>query len=267
MSTVPATPDPTVERFHRLARSSPWRWDTLRFTWASFTGPDGHEPRDTVVAVRAHLRRPHDLRVETLDGELLDVVGPEDRSPPALLVRRTTWLERGRARLRRDPRPQVDDGDAWDTDQDPGFDDDGLVTSRPWGRHEADDPMWDNYTFVAALDPLELSDAEGTALGTRVAELSPVDHHGRLAWEAIVHPTDTYHPRCPCCSLLLAPTSFSDVGEEPDPALVWPDAHRVRLDTATGVCVLVEQVGGSRAGTGHELVIEAVDDPMPDHLF
>jgi hypothetical protein len=33
------------------------------------------------------------------------------------------------------------------------------------------------------------------------------------------------------------------------------------------VCVLVEEIGGSRAGTTTELVIEAVDEEMGDDLF
>ncbi|MPY80421.1 MAG: hypothetical protein GEV04_18580 [Actinophytocola sp.] len=52
-----------------------------------------------------------------------------------------------------------------------------------------------------------------------------------------------------------------------DPSLRYADAHRVRLDVGTGVCVYTEEIGGSRAGSGHDLCIEAVDEPMPDYLF
>jgi hypothetical protein len=45
------------------------------------------------------------------------------------------------------------------------------------------------------------------------------------------------------------------------------EAHRVRLDTDTGVCVANEHLGGTRAGTGHDIAIEAVDESMSDELF
>jgi hypothetical protein len=41
----------------------------------------------------------------------------------------------------------------------------------------------------------------------------------------------------------------------------------VRLDLATGACVLTEEAGGSHTGTGHEVRIEAVDEELPDDLF
>jgi hypothetical protein len=37
--------------------------------------------------------------------------------------------------------------------------------------------------------------------------------------------------------------------------------------SATGVCVFNEQLGGTRNGSGHDLAIEAVDEPMGDELF
>lgn len=54
---------------------------------------------------------------------------------------------------------------------------------------------------------------------------------------------------------------------EHDPDVRYADAHHVRLDVATGVCVYTEEIGGSRAGTGHDMRIDAVDEPMPDYLF
>ena len=41
----------------------------------------------------------------------------------------------------------------------------------------------------------------------------------------------------------------------------------MRLDVGTGVCVLTEEVGGLTPGAGHDLRIEAVDEPMDDDLF
>ncbi|WP_170297281.1 hypothetical protein [Georgenia thermotolerans] len=74
----------------------------------------------------------------------------------------------------------------------------------------------------------------------------------------------TYQPRCGCCSLLRDPAvDEREWGSGGPPGLpagyVYGDAARVRLDRATGICVLVEQIGGSDAGAGFEAVIEAAD--------
>ncbi|AXV08680.1 hypothetical protein DVS28_a4011 [Euzebya pacifica] len=85
----------------------------------------------------------------------------------------------------------------------------------------------------------------------------------------MLRPTAAYDPRCPCCALLLSET-LEDSGlglRAPDPSFVYPDANRVRLDVALGVCVFTEQFGGTRAGWGHDIRIEAVDEPMPEELF
>ena len=48
----------------------------------------------------------------------------------------------------------------------------------------------------------------------------------------------------------------------------YPGACRVRLDVGTGVCVLTEAIGGEpMLQSGHEVRIEAVDEPMDDALF
>ena len=65
-------PTPSADSFAALARSSPWRWSTLRFTVA-WPG----DPWST-GAVRALLRRPDSLRVESRDGALLRA----ERTPP-----------------------------------------------------------------------------------------------------------------------------------------------------------------------------------------
>ena len=48
---------------------------------------------------------------------------------------------------------------------------------------------------------------------------------------------------------------------------MYPSATRVRVDVGTGVCVLAEALDGTWAGAGHEIVVEAVDEPMADALF
>ena len=129
--------------------------------------------------------------------------------------------------------------------------------------------MINSFYDIAMLDPVELADGGDGGPGTIIEDLRVVDHHGREAWGAILRPTGAYDPRCPCCSLLLSEV-IEDAGFDlraEDPTFTYPDAHRVRLDVGTGVCVANEQLGGTRAGTGHDIAIEAVDEPMGDELF
>ncbi len=133
----------------------------------------------------------------------------------------------------------------------PDFDDDGLVTTarRPW-IEGPDVPMWQDYRFVAVLDPYELSK------GVDVLELAAVEHGSRPAWQALLLPTPDYQPRCACCPLLR--TRDTDLMEGMDPLPAYADAHCVRLDVGTGVCVLSRELGGPSDGQGHELVIVQV---------
>jgi hypothetical protein len=159
----------------------------------------------------------------------------------------------------------------------PDFDAHGLVVRRPPddGRILYDDPMFQNYAWVAMLDPVELADGrfstgEPTPGTVEIDGVSEADHHGRPAWEAVARPTTAYQPRCSCCALLFS-AAILDAGPADarwlEPDFTFPVAHRVRLDVATGVCVLAEELGGSRAGAGHDVTIEAVDETMDDDLF
>lgn len=107
--------------------------------------------------------------------------------------------------------------------------------------------MWRDYRFVAVLDPYELSD------GVEVLEVRAVEHVGRPAWEALLRPTDGYEPRCACCPLMRS--RETDLAEGLDPPPAYADAHRILLDTATGVCVRAHEVGGPADGQGHQLVL------------
>ena len=154
---------PSTDDFRALARSSPWRWSTLRFTvrWAGPWVPS--EP------VRAWLRRPDRLRVETLDGALVQVV--RDGSGPATAVL-TAY--------------------------------DGVPAAGPEPAAtapRADDPMFQNYTWVAMLDPVELADGDPERDGAAVVigDVSVVDHGGRPTWQAIASTGPAYDPRCSCC--------------------------------------------------------------------
>lgn len=213
--------DPTPERFRRLARSAPYRWRRLVLdgTWG---------PR--VAAVRVHVERPDRVRVEGLDGTLLHEVRQGSNGGSAVLTADGSH------------QPYVPAAPAAELDED------GLVTTvrRPWDEGP-EVPMWQDYRFVAVLDPYELSSA------VDVLELGSVEHGGRLAWEALLRPTADYSPRCSCCPLMR--TRDTDLMEGFDPQPAYADAHRVRLDVGTGVCVSAREVGGPTDGSGHELVL------------
>jgi hypothetical protein len=246
-------PTPSADAFAALARSSPWRWTTLRFTvrWPADPWKAG--------AVRAWLRRPDALRVETVDGALLQT-GREPRRRIAVLAPdggRTVEVARPGDAAAPEPRRRAD----------------GLVASRPEDGISFDDPMYQDYHWVAMLDPAELADpsrdaapGESPLVLDAVAE---VEHGGRPAWEAVVRATAAYEPRCGCCPLLRTHRiDLLEYADHPEHVLpVYPEAYRVRLDERTGVCVLTEAIGGQRPGTGHDLRIEAVDEPMADDLF
>ncbi len=255
---VPRHPDavttPTPEDFRALARSSPWRWTTLRFT-ASWSGPWVLSP-----PVRAWVRRPDRLRVETLDGELVEVA--HRGSGPATTVLTAEGGVPGPVPAVGTPAPR--------------FRPDGLVAQRPpsW-ELSADDPMYVNYSWVAMLDPLELADGddERAGEGVVVGEVSTAEHGGRPAWQAVVSTTPAYEPRCSCCPLLHSADAAALDAIEAGRSQERPDGYAygtgflVRLDVGTGVCVLTEQLDGTDLGRGHDVRIEAVDEPMGDELF
>lgn len=229
--------DPTEERFRALARSAPWRWRSLRFTAGRRRAGEDR----TAHTVRAWVRIPGRLRVEDLDGGVLDRTTDLDvAEPPAVDLDADGLL--GRA-----------------PDEPPAF------------RFDFEPPMYQNYRWVAMLDPWELADGrddDGTAAaGTDILDLAAVEHHGRSAWQARLRTTPRYDPRCGCCPLLFSAESEAAENHRPPPGTVFADAYLVRLDVATGVCVYSEDLGGSAAGQGHDVAIEDVDEDMPDELF
>jgi hypothetical protein len=211
--------DPTPERFRRLARSAPHRWRALLLegTWASRLDP-----------VRVLLERPDLVRVERLDGTLLHEA--RHGSEGGGVVRDRDGRGLPTAVL---PPPELDA--------------DGLVAAPRRWREAPEVPYYSDYRFVAVLDPNELSE------DVDVLDVRPVEHGGRPAWQALLRPTDEYEPRCPCCPLLFSRACDVLMDEEPRPS--YADAHLVRLDVGTGVCVRTREVGGPYAGQGHELVV------------
>jgi hypothetical protein len=243
---------PSVDSFTALARSSPWRWSTLRFTvrWPG--------DRFRTEPLRAWLRRPDVVRVETTDGELRQVVREHPQrvgvlTPDGGYPRDLPWPGTAEEPIRRP---------------------DGLIAERPWDT-SYDAPMYQDYFWVAMLDPAELADGrdpesgEPGEPGLEVDDVTEVEHAGRPAWQALVRTTPRYDPKCGCCSLLRArEVDLAEYGAAAEQLLSsYPVAYRVRLDVGTGVCVLTEAIGGLTPGAGHDLRIEAVDEPMPDELF
>ena len=215
--------DPTPERFRRLARSAPYRWRTLVLegTWSSYV----------VEPVRVRVEQPDHVRVERVGGGLLHEVQQGSIGGGGAVLSDGSFVPYV------PPPPPT-----------PELDADGLVTTerRPWDEGP-EVPMWQDYRFVAVLDPYELS------AGVELDELRAVEHGGRDTWEALLRPTPAYEPRCACCPLMR--TRNTDLMEGLPPLPAYADAHRLRLDVQTGVCVQAREVGGPTDGSGHELVV------------
>lgn len=214
--------EPTPERFQRLARSAPYRWRelVLEGSWGPFVRP-----------ARVRVELPDRLRVEDLDGGLV-YDGRQGSLGSGVMLSAD-----GNRRPCVPPPPPPPDLDA-----------DGLVTTsrQPWN-DGPDVPMWQDYRFVAILDPYELS------AGVDVLEVQAVEHGDRPAWEALLRPTSEYEPRCACCPLMR--TRDTDLAEGLEPLPGYAEVHRVRLDLGSGVCVSAREVDGPTAGQGHDLVL------------
>jgi hypothetical protein len=110
---------PTVDAFHALARSSPWRWTTLHLR---------HRAGNAGAEIEAWLCRPDGVRLtgngqpvrNSIEGQRADGRSTGPWSPPA-----------------------------------PTYRPDGLVGTRP--RVDTDGLFWNSYYWLAMLDPVELS--------------------------------------------------------------------------------------------------------------
>lgn len=245
--------------FRNLCRSSPWKWQSLRFEY--WDEPFADAPGPAASFVRAWLRRPGALRLESADGHVLHSTTGINDSRDGLYVSATrkSWLL---------PPHLVT----------PVYDDHGLVRRRPEAAYG--EPGFGNGRFPAALDPVELAGNAPVPLefphANAVEVLAPIvelNHEGRRALEAVVSPNPSYRP------------------SDPRAPLCRPGRTKVRIDTETGVCVASEWLdeswrGGEltnassspsgAAGTpqahdgqrsGHWMRILAVDEYMLDDLF
>ena len=241
--------------FRGLARSSPWRWRALSFELhrRPLHGPDHVVLGRLVRGVGLEVRLPHgELQRHDARRGTVGSFGPGVR--PGTLTLPYAW-----------ELPVEVDAD-------------GLVVARP-GEPVADDPMWQDYQFVAMLDPVELADGtprdrhpdrDPDAARPAALDLHRVDattRLGRETWWAEASPREDYDPRCSCCPLL-----FGRVSEDAEaaaggrtlrderPGLAYATAYLVGLDVETGVCVHVEHLDGDHAGRGFSLHVLGVDE-------
>ena len=221
--------------FRNLCRSSPWKWQTLRFEY--WDEPFADAPDPAAPLVRAWLRRPGALRLETADGLVLHSTTGINDSKDGFYVSATrkSWLL---------PPHLVA----------PVYDDGGLVRRRPEAAYG--EPGFGNGRFSAALDPVELAGNAPVPLefpGSNAVEVErrpprrprrPAGPGGRRSRPQ--PPTTPRIPprRCAC----PAPTGC---GSTWGPASVWPASH---WKPAT-------------PDYGHWLRIIAVDEYMLDDLF
>ena len=223
------------EIFRCLCRSSPWKWESLRFELRAVQ-PDGPEPGAPGGMLRAWTRRPGALRVESADGTLLySTTGINDsRDGFYVSATRKSWLL---------PPHLVT----------PVFNDIHLVRRRPEAAYG--EPVFGNGRWSAMLDPVELAGSAPVAYEAPFAnpveihELREVEHQGRRALEAVVSPNQTYVPY--------------DAGHP----LLPEGRTEVRVDWRTGVCVSAVAMNGPQQGGGHSLTILGVDEYMLDDLF
>jgi hypothetical protein len=214
--------------FRNLCRSSPWKWQSLRFEYRETSGAG---------PVHAWLRRPGALRLETMDGTLLHSTTGINDSRDGLYISATrrSWLL---------PAHLVT----------PVYDGAGLVRRRPEAAYG--EPSFGNSRLAAALDPVELAGNAPVPMefphANAVELLEPVrevGHEGRPAWETVVAPNPGYRPL------------------DPENPLCGPGRTRIRLDIGTGVCVSCEALDQGPDAPGHVIRILAVDEYMLDDLF
>ena len=244
---VPGDPAGQAAAFRNLCRSSPWKWQSLRFEYLDRPLAVDHGDQSAAGTapapdlVRAWLRRPGALRLESADGLVLHSTTGINDSRDVFYVSSTrkTWLL----------PPQL---------VTPVYDDRGLVRRRPEAAYG--EPGFGNGRFAAALDPVELAGNSPVPLefpnsnAVELGTITEVLHEGRPALEAILTPNPGYRP------------------SDPGAPLCRPGRTLVRIDAGTGVCVASRWLESGEGGYGpeeygHWIRILAVDEYMLDDLF
>jgi hypothetical protein len=230
----PAAPADLAAVFRNLCRSSPWKWQSLRFEYWDQAFASAPAPGATFV--RAWLRRPGALRLESPDRLVLhSTTGINDsRDVFYVSATRKSWLL---------PPHLVT----------PVYDDARLVRRRPEAAYG--EPGFGNGRFSAALDPVELAGNAPVPIefpgsnALDIRELRYSGHEGRSVIEAVVVPNAAYRPIDPAAPLCL------------------PGRSLLRVDVGTGVCVSSQSLEPETEGYGHWIRIIAVDEYMLDDLF
>lgn len=207
---------PTVDDFQALARSSPWLWMSVHLAHRSaFPGE-----------CEAWVRRPGRLLVREPDGT--------EHRETGLPYSSTSVNARSDGGAAPAPPAPVLPHEAA-----PVRRSDGLVAVRPSAYFDVlyDDPMYGNYSWVAMLDPVELSHH------VDVTELRADEVAGRAAWRASVRAMEGYDPRCSCCPLIWSEVSDSYEYDAPQQR-AYPEHYDVALDVQTGIVVRCRSVGG-----------------------
>ncbi|MGN7148993.1 hypothetical protein ACTHQ6_08355 [Arthrobacter sp. SAFR-179] len=230
----PGVPVDLAAMFRNLCRSSPWKWQTLRFEY--WDQAFASAPAPGAPFVRAWLRRPGALRLESPDGRVLHSTTGINDSRDGIYVSATrkSWLL---------PPHLVT----------PVYDDAGLVRRRPEAAYG--EPGFGNARFSAALDPVELAGNAPVPIefpGTNALDIPDTrfaEHEGRPVLEAVATPNPAYRPGDPAAPLCL------------------PGRSLLRVDTGTGVCVSSQSLEQETEEYGHWIRILAVDEYMLDDLF
>lgn len=288
--TGPVSTDPilTAETFRALARSAPWRWSTLEIQVTRRCQQGGR--------VHAWMRRDDRMRVDLPDGEVIldhgswqtyvsaDLVAFEDDEVTDVAALRAPALTDTGAPSATDDTGAVTKP-VRPLSTEPAFGPDGLVRRRPGASEDTQAPMYQDYQWVAMLDPWELADgqapetahpSEDPPLGVDIHRLEVSQRHGRVTWWAEVTPTADYDPQCSCCPLLAGEVSDRLEGLADDTradrpaeagAFGYATAYLVGLDLQTGVCVSLDHLDGAEVGNHVDVRILAVNQPMPDTLF
>lgn len=227
-------------KFRRLARSSPWLWDSVQLD-VSATDTDNQalafDAADSPTRLTVLIRRPDAIRVEDERGAVLFRTEHINDSKDASFVAATrkSWLL----------PPQL---------LAPVYGDDGLVTRRPEAAYRNE--LMPVGLWSAFLDPVELAGfVPGPAdlpfphptMIHSVHELT--DESGRPCLEAEVSRGHSYVP------------VISDA------PLLGMGMTRIRLDLATGICVVRQVLDAEGHSIEHRVSITAVDQYMIDGLF
>ncbi|MDT9593986.1 hypothetical protein RDV89_12965 [Nocardioides zeae] len=200
----------TAADYGALARSSPWLWRSVHLRY-----------RGGLDEVEAWIDRPGRMRLRYPSGA--EEERAEDQTAPSSA---RSYVTLGgdpdgpppRFRSPHEVRPEQRD--------------DGLVARRPDDIFVVyDDPIWRNYSWIALLDPSELSE------GVLVEEPAVVERRGRETWTARLAPTADYEARCDCCALMWSRVAADRSGMNIAADATFPEAYDIALDRATGIVV------------------------------